>query len=262
MKQIIFIFFLNTIGINSFAFSPVCGAFASAQFSHSYSVVPTHSSQLSLVTWNTHKLKDPDTIKAIGRIGTSADLLFLQEAMYSDQWQTALIEELPMNFVFYKSFCFLNHEITGVMTASRFSLLNSQALRSGDREPISYTHKVAGYSSFYLNGTLIHLINIHSLNFNDGRPFEHQIDFLVEFASHLNGPLIWAGDFNTWNNLRIDYLLAQTKKLNLIELLPDNEVRNRILDHIFVRGFKIIRTEIVNETSSDHFPLRATIELN
>jgi endonuclease/exonuclease/phosphatase (EEP) superfamily protein YafD len=168
---------------------------------------------------------------------------------------------MPFSFNFFKSFCW-GDSANGVLTGSRFPLERNTAVISPGTEPIASTPKVSGYSQIKIDNKIVHIINTHALNFNSGSLFETQIDQLVRFIGTLQGPVIWAGDFNTWNPLRKSYLNEQTAKVGLVHDVPTNDDRFLILDHIYVRGFSVIKTEVVSEKSSDHVPLRTTLRLN
>ncbi|MBC7465406.1 MAG: endonuclease/exonuclease/phosphatase family protein [Bdellovibrio sp.] len=219
------------------------------------------SNEVSLVTWNAHKLEDKNFFFDLKKLSESSDLLMVQEAVHTTAWQAAFASHMPFAFSFNKSFCW-DDKANGVMTASRIGLNNNLALLSPGTEPGSFTHKVTGYSQILVGGKVVHVINTHALNFNVGIAFEEQIDHLVKFMAQLQGPIIWAGDFNTWNPLRTDYLNEKAKTLGLSHVNPARDSRFLVLDHIYVRGFTAISAEVLDLQSSDHFPIKATLRLN
>jgi endonuclease/exonuclease/phosphatase (EEP) superfamily protein YafD len=219
------------------------------------------ANEVTLITWNAHKLADENFFYDLKKLSTDADILMVQEAVHTTNWQNAFAAYMPFSFTFFKSFCW-GDSANGVLTGSRFPLSRNTAVLSPGTEPITFTHKVSGYSQIVINNQVVHIINTHALNFNPGTSFEEQIDQLVKFIGTLKGAVIWAGDFNTWNPLRKSYLNEQTAKVGLTHDVPSNDDRFLILDHIYVRGFSMVKTEVVDEKSSDHVPLRTTLRLN
>lgn len=219
------------------------------------------SAELSVVTWNAHKLADPQFIRDLGQLSQSSDVIMIQEAMHSTQIQNYFTSHFNFSFSFYKSFCDRNNQATGVMNASRYLLESNRTLVSSRTEPFTHTPKVSGYSALQIPeiGT-VHIINTHALNFNAGSKFRQQIEEVVTFIRQLQGPVIWAGDFNTWRPGSKDYLHAKAAEVGLTHLRPANDNRNVLkLDHVYVRGLELISVEMLNNyRSSDHVPIRAT----
>lgn len=225
-------------------------------------ILASRTDEITVVSWNGHKYEDPQHFYDIKSFSESSDILMLQEALHSTGWQAAFASHMSMSFSFYKSFCDFDDQANGVMTAARFPLLSSMTLPSTATEPGSFTHKASGYSALLINGVRVHLINTHALNFNLGADFEQQITQLAYFISQLKGPVIWAGDFNTWSPGRKEFLNRRATDLGLTHLIPRDDPRALILDHIYVRGFTPIFTEVLTMSSSDHYPMRAVLRLN
>ncbi|MBC7741864.1 MAG: endonuclease/exonuclease/phosphatase family protein [Bdellovibrionaceae bacterium] len=265
MKYILLLMALHSLPAFAAKLSPLCKDFAANQLS--YSDVPQlqtdelNLNSITLLTWNVHKHESAENFFAVKRLSKAADLIFLQETLHSDDWQAAFASQILWDFSFFKSFCNRHNLATGVMTISKFNLDNNLTIISPGVEPIIFTHKVAGYSTIQLSGTKVHLINTHALNFNTGFLFEQQMIQLAQFVAQLSGPLIWAGDFNTWNRSRKIFIRKLIQKLKLTEMQPQSDFRHLIVDHIYVRGFENIQTEVLNEKSSDHFPLRSQLRL-
>ncbi len=231
----------------------------SNQLSFAQNIIPRASTEITLITWNAHKFADSQFFTDLKHLSADADILMVQEAIHSHDWQAAFQSNFPMSFSFFKSFC-IREQATGVMTAARTQLNSNQTLTSPVGEPLSDTPKVSGYSQVTINNHLIHLINTHALNFNTGGDFEEQIDQITHFIAGLSGPVIWAGDFNTWNPLRKAYLNEAGRKLGLTHLVPNPDQRLLVLDHIYIRGLTVLKAEVLTENSSDHFPVRTVLK--
>jgi endonuclease/exonuclease/phosphatase (EEP) superfamily protein YafD len=98
------------------------------------------------------------------------------------------------------------------------------------------------------------------------RDFERQIAKVEATLSGHDGPVILAGDFNTWRVRRIELLQALAQRLGLDELSFEVDDRitpfGKIVDRIFVRGLNAVdaKTSVVH--SSDHNPLSVTLRMN
>jgi endonuclease/exonuclease/phosphatase (EEP) superfamily protein YafD len=118
-------------------------------------------------------------------------------------------------------------------------------------------------------------VNVHLLNFErwGTMKFQSQLDELAEIMADHRGPIILAGDFNTWNKKRLDLVQKLAEKLNLKEVIdfPAGRTtadmafsefnwvfgidKNLPLDRVFYRGFKAHSPRILPYESSDHNPL-------
>ncbi len=219
---------------------------------------------LTLVTWNAHKYLDKNYFYDLKEIGFNSDVLMVQEAMHSTGWQAAFASHFNFSFSFFKSFCTKENLATGVQTASRFQLLDNKNIVSSDTEPVTFTPKATGLSHIEVEGHgRVFLVNTHALNFNLGSLFERQIDLVASYIAAEKGPVIWAGDFNTWSPARKAYLNMKTKGLGLAHVVLSNDSRNLVLDHIYVRGFSVVSAQVLmKQTSSDHQPLQAVLKFN
>ena len=243
--------------------SELCkGLNQSLQLSFSPLIQSRNSDQLVLIDWNAHKLEDKQFIQDLSTLAQTADIITIQEAMHSKDFQNDFLNLFPFSFSFHKSFCNRQLEATGVLNISRYLLENNKTLVAPDTEPLLNTPKVSGYSTVLIPEIgRIHIINTHALNFNFGYEFRRQIDSVAKFIESLEGPVIWAGDFNTWNESRKAYLLKRTSKLGLKLLVPPVDNRSLKLDHVFVRGLKAKSVEVLYQyTSSDHLPLKVILE--
>ncbi len=260
-----YISFISLLLVANFSYaqstSNLCAKSDQNQISFSNSVEKRQSQELTVITWNAYKYSDPVFFTDFKRLSETADLFLVQEAMHSFDLEKAFALNINFDFSFHKSFCMPGKRATGVMNSARFELMNNVTLVSPDVEPLSLTPKVTAYSQIYFNGQIVHVFNTHALNFNIGIPFERQMFAIAKEISRISGPVIWAGDFNTWNGLRKNYMEKITTALKLKHLKPAKDPRNLILDHIYIKGFSFGESEVLIESSSDHFPVRAVLKL-
>jgi endonuclease/exonuclease/phosphatase (EEP) superfamily protein YafD len=105
---------------------------------------------------------------------------------------------------------------------------------------------------------------VHAINFAlTLGAYRAQFDALAEALAEHRGPLILAGDFNTWTNERASVVRDVAERLHLTEV-PFAVDRRSVffghqLDHIFVRGLMPVAAMARDVTSSDHNPVAATL---
>ena len=222
---------------------------------------PSVSDEITVLSWNAHKYANSRYFTDLKKLAEAADLIMLQEVLHTTGWQSRFLESIPFAFTFFKSFCTNRDEATGVQTGARFNLQNNFNLVSPGREPVTNTPKVSGISRVEISGHgSVLMVNTHALNFNTGNSFERQMDQIATYIAAESGPVIWAGDFNTWNNSRQKYIDRKTRELGFVNVNPVNDDRTQKLDHIYVRGFTVVNAEVLKQTSSDHRPIIAVLK--
>lgn len=225
-------------------------------------IAPLNHQTLQVLSWNVLKFERPNSFEDLVVLASTADITFIQESMHSSGLEKNFTEKISMDWTFFKSFC-KNNGASGVQTGTRFQQLDVEMRKSPAVEPIVKTPKVTGFSTVEIQGKKVLLVNIHGLNANTGKDFEKHMDQAASVIAKFNGPVIWAGDFNTWSPTRTIYLINIAKKMGLQLLIPAVDNRKLKLDHILVRGFKMVSLEILDTyQSSDHFPVRAELEFS
>lgn len=217
---------------------------------------------IEVLTWNVLKFKRENSFSDLLALAGKSDFAFVQEAVHTEDLQNNAAKKISMDWTFFKSFC-REYGATGVQTGSRFAQTEVAALMAPGLEPVVNTPKVTGFSTVEIQGVRVLLINVHGLNANQGLDFEKHMDQIYDVAKDFKGPIIWAGDFNTWNPLRTAYLNAKAKALGMVILKPAVDNRKLKLDHIIVRGFRAKSVTILDTyVSSDHFPVRAVLKFS
>lgn len=220
---------------------------------------------LHITTWNIQKA---GALQAWAydfvQLTTPADLILVQETMQNYVVEDA-IKQLPgYNFTMATSFLVDDYTPTGVMTGSRANPLESHYLRSPDTEPIANTPKMTLVQKFAIEGSSDSLlvINVHAINFVFKPAFTRQIRQIVKRIQNHVGPVLLAGDFNTWSGGRWNVLSEATASVGLKHVSVPSDSRFLQLDHIFLRGIKVKSAALLDDIhTSDHFPLRAEVEI-
>ena len=161
------------------------------------------------------------------------------------------------------SFIYANID-TGVLTASRIEPLASCTQRIV--EPVLRLPKSAVISWFALRGeaATLAVVNVHAINFSLSLgAYRAQFDAVVDALSEHPGPIVFAGDLNTWTVDRIAVVDAAARRLALTEIAFTDDRRRLFfghqLDHIYTRGLDVVESSAIAVTSSDHNPVMATL---
>jgi len=216
------------------------------------------ASRFHLITWNVHKGQDTGWQEDLERLSKQADFVLLQEAT---QHQNLSIFSTAL---FVSSFSFKDL-LSGVKTFTQTQ--PEWYCGGGVAEPIIQIPKVASIMNLPLEkGNSLLIINVHLINFEWGiSAYQAQLEQLFSFVENHQGPIIMAGDFNAWNEERLNLVNSLIKKygLNSVALSQDERVRflGYPLDYIFMRGVKVVSATSEVVTSSDHNPLLMEFEL-
>jgi endonuclease/exonuclease/phosphatase (EEP) superfamily protein YafD len=219
---------------------------------------------IRMMSWNIHKQADPGWQRDLHRFGERNDLVLLQESVL-DAPLRELIDADGFRWVMASSFIESGIDI-GVLTASRIAPVATCTERVV--EPLLRIPKSAVISWFPLAGrrdTLV-VVNVHAINFSLSLgAYRAQFDAIGHALERHEGPLIVAGDLNTWTDARADAVRTLAKRLRLTEVRFAADRRSHFfgheLDHIYTRGLATVASVATGVTSSDHNPVAATLSV-
>ncbi len=219
------------------------------------------SGVIELVNWNLQKGNRDGWQAKLQTLGRQHDLVLIQEALDADN----LFRPLALHR--HRHFAPGYHTgsvQTGVLTASRVAPLarcNLSAI-----EPWLGTPKATAITRFRLKDSSQTLLvaNIHSVNFSFGiGEYRDQLQQAVAVLARHRGPIIFAGDFNTWNQRRLTLLTEAAEQLSLSKVSFSEDRRKRFLgrplDHILVRGLEPLAGSTPQTDTSDHNPLLVSL---
>ena len=189
----------------------------------------------------------------------------IQEALL-DQELDALLEQHGFNWTLNTAF-YLNGEAAGVMNVASTSSVHSCGFKVD--EPLIRIPKAALVSYYHMDGSDEKLLvaNIHGINFTFGvSSYRQQLDKLYDAIKHHDGPMIVAGDFNTWSDSRMDVVDELVKRLELsrLEYSVNNKthVFGNAIDHVFYRKLEPLSHHVQQVSSSDHNPISVNFRLS
>lgn len=218
-----------------------------------------------LFVWNIKKAEGKEKwAQDFESFANKSDVALIQEAMNDSYMPTIAQRVGHFCWNFAASFQDNNKDFSGVMSGSHVVAVSTQFLRSPGREPVIQTPKMVLVQEFAIANSAenVMIANIHGLNFVTDRLNREQIEQVKATLAKHKGPLVFAGDFNSWNGNRLRYLDEILGSIGMKKLSFENDKRNMKLDHIYVRGLTAMKTGLHKDiTTSDHSPLTASLRL-
>jgi len=274
-------FVINSLLALIFALSVSCrgtGIKKVAEFPEQDQTLP-HT--IVLVNWNAHKGADPQFNSDLERLleQEKPDIVFLQEAR-ADLIQ---VEQMGGYFANGWSYPWPGGAMVGVLTLSRIPPVRIEPVSTKYREFFVTAPKISLITEYPLpNGESLLTVNVHLLNFErwGDLKFRDQLEDLKFILKIHSGPIIMAGDFNTWNEERLQLVEEIAGELKLTEVMefPDGRTTGDMksdffnsifgiqaelpLDRVYYQGFSIDSARVLPYESSDHKPIVVQLTLN
>jgi endonuclease/exonuclease/phosphatase (EEP) superfamily protein YafD len=220
---------------------------------------------IRVATWNLHKETDPGWESDLGRLLAQSDIVLLQEAGVSPELR-AVVERAGLSWLLSSAFEYRGFEY-GVLTATRAPPTSACTLRA--TEPLLQIPKAALITHYRIAGReeTLAVVNVHAINFTFGTgEYGAQLDAAGETLRSHRGPIVFAGDFNTWNEERSAVVRALARRLGLVpvDLTVDERTRfmgGRIFDWVYARGLEVVAASAWRVESSDHNPVSVTFRV-
>jgi len=220
---------------------------------------------LKVVVWNIHRNADEGWEADLSRFASESDLVLLQEATLTGDLRTALARA-GRHFVHADAWA-LDDVANGVLTASTAAPYEACVQRV--REPLITLPKSVLIAWYRIEGRTdtLAVANVHAINFTlELGAYNDQLDAVAAVLANHPGPVILAGDFNTWSPVRVDSLSKLAERIGLVEAQALRGERSRFLgmpvDYLFVRGFTVDDAWVEGVRSSDHLPIRASLRFD
>lgn len=219
----------------------------------------------SALSWNIFKSKRKGWERDFARLHPAYDLLLLQEAKINFQAPINVYDP-DYSWVFGESFSLDRcGSSCGVLTGSKVHHESAFNRHGPIREPILNTPKSTAFAYYPIlnSDQQLLIVNSHFINFRQSAAFEQQLFQVMEVLKTHPGPLLFAGDFNTWHPRRRQMLMNAMQDLGLQNVSFSNESRLfLVLDYIFTRGLNLKDAHVLSDIqSSDHLPLSLRFQL-
>ncbi|MGB5201679.1 MAG: endonuclease/exonuclease/phosphatase family protein [Sedimenticolaceae bacterium] len=218
---------------------------------------------LDFLSWNIQKASNEGWREDLRNFASNVHLAFIQEAAV----QASITGALPvrMHQAFAAGYSTAERE-TGVLTLS--SGAPSLRCHFTAREPWLGTPKATSITEHPIRGRQERLlaVNMHAVNFALGlQEFREQVHALDVVMDNHRGPVIFAGDLNTWSAGRQALVDAFMHKHGLqpVAFAPDLRTTffGNALDHVYVRGIRAGSARVAPVSSSDHNALLVHLEI-
>lgn len=213
---------------------------------------------ITFLNWNLFKGNGDNWQVDLSNFAKSHHVMTIQEAMLSDE-MTMLLDDHDFNWVMNTAF-YLKGVAAGVMNVSSFEARHSCGFKTN--EPITRIPKSTLISYYSIDGSDKKLLvaNIHGINFTLGmQRYREQLNTLYQEIKSHEGPMIVAGDFNSWSNKRLAEVSTLVELLSLSELEYSVNHKTHIfgnaIDHVFYRELEVLNHQVQQVSSSDHNPI-------
>lgn len=228
---------------------------------------------IKVFVWNIKKTEMPNWKDEFNKFGRNQDLVLIQEAYKNELFNSTLNSFQDMRWDMAISFLYRrdNNTASGTMIGSKVEPSQIIVKQTVDFEPVVDTPKTMTIGKYPIEGLKDELmvISIHGINITSLATFKrHMLQAKEEILKH-NGPVLFAGDFNSRTNARIRYMLKIINELKFTPIEFKNGHRrmawkftNNYLDWGFVRGLTVKNAEvIVDSRGSDHKPMTFEVSI-
>ena len=222
--------------------------------------------------WNAHKEGfDSPWKQEFKQLAKGMDFILLQESLTRVNFFLTkyIFPEVYKEYAGVVGFSFYYlGKFNGNINLSNYQSEKARVLHSPDREPVVNTAKPTLITRYRLaNGKLLTLANIHAINFVDWKTFSRQIIKTIKYLKDLDGPIIFGGDFNCWNQEKYDFMQNSlaAEGFTQVKLRHPERVKKVFdfpIDHIFTRDVEVVDADYLLNKTSDHTPMSLTIRLN
>jgi endonuclease/exonuclease/phosphatase (EEP) superfamily protein YafD len=217
-----------------------------------------HPEKIQVLVWNLFKGKRQEWSQDFETLLSEQSLGIFQEAYLSEKMLHALEAQKDWGWEMAISFRYpFSKRATGVLTGSTVRPQKKEFRRSLHRE-LSATPKMLLATWYPLENTTetLLVLNMHTLNIKGFSAFKKHLNQLDSFLKEHQGPLILAGDFNTWSQKRLNFLNEKIENYQLKAITFEPDLRKKVfghpLDHAFIRGLTQVRSQVYSFKSSDH----------
>lgn len=220
---------------------------------------------IKAIVWNIKKAALDNWQKEFLSYGEDKDLFLIQEVYQTDRFNSTLEHFDHVRWDMGISFLYgmYNNTPTGSMIGSEVEPTKVSIKHSTGVEPVTLTPKAMTLAKYPIEGEDQELlvISIHAINFTALSYFKDQVAQAMQEIERHDGPVLFAGDFNTHNPARTKYLMTEMEKYHLKPVKFKNghlrmKFAGNYLDHGFIRGLNVKDAEVFGDSSgSDHKPM-------
>lgn len=226
-----------------------------------------NSKNIKAFIWNIKKAGLSHWQTEFERFGKNQDLILLQEAYQTERFVSTTRSfpgvrwDMGISFLYRR----YNDQATGTMIGSVVEPTEVTVKHTPDLEPVVNTPKAMTFAKYPVENKQDELlvISVHGINITSFGSFKRHMAQAENIITKHNGPILFAGDFNTRTKARTKHLMDLISKYGFKTVEFKNghhrmrwKFTNNYLDHSFVRGLSVKTAEVVGESNgSDHKPM-------
>ncbi|WNJ94539.1 endonuclease/exonuclease/phosphatase family protein [Vibrio ruber] len=233
------------------------------QNSHIPAAIDAHG-VLNVLVWNIYKENRSDWEPALSKYSRNKQLILLQESSFDSPLYQWLMQQ-NLSALQVHAFSVFNKS-AGVMNIAGHPPISACAYTAD--EPLIRLPKSALVAYYQLSqpAQRLAVVNVHAINFSLGiEAFQQQLQQLTRTLTAHQGPILFAGDFNSWSDERIQLVNQMMASLSMQEVTFSDDQRKQFLshplDHVFYRGLVLNQARVVQTTASDHNPILVSFSL-
>ncbi len=226
---------------------------------------------IKVMVWNIKKGQEKNLDVDLAFYGKDQDLFLISEGYLSSKVKPIFESLSDVCWIMGVAFIYKKDQNTktGTMIGSKVSPSWSMVQHTVDREPFIDTPKALTYAKYPVAGSDKNLlvISVHAINVVLPKAFERQMEMAKAQIKMHDGPVIFAGDFNTNLPAKTKFLKKMTSNLGMQSLEFKNDERMKTLgqdiDFVFVKGLYPKNSEVLGYLkSSDHKAMMVELALN
>ncbi len=220
---------------------------------------------MKVLTWNIKKGQERGLNIDLPRLGGDRDLILLSEGYLKPDLVSlfesfeGIVWDFGISFLYKKD----HNYATGTMIGSKVNPSDVIITHTVDLEPLIYTPKAHTMAKYPIKGQNKELlvISVHGINMANHDAFVRHMDQAFFEIDHHDGPVLFAGDFNTRTKKRITHLFQENLKRGFqsVDFINGHKrskgFGGNFLDWVFVRGLKVKNPNVYSVKSSDHQPM-------
>lgn len=230
--------------------------------------LPTlNSTHLSILSWNLYKGRMKDFAKDFAILTKNRDLIMLSEATTGTPISTSMSRLTGYAWYLAAAFNMKDNIATGTALGSKAVAHNVHFYRTTDVEPFVKSPKALTVAEYAIPGSRLTLlaVSIHGINWSGDDALGRQLNMILPELKKHEGPIVFAGDFNTKNPSRLVLAQKILGQAGLKRVPWENPLKKKQLDEAFTRGVTVKRARLINDyigTGSDHPAIDLQLDIN
>ncbi|MCX6117494.1 MAG: hypothetical protein NT027_08135 [Proteobacteria bacterium] len=217
--------------------------------------------------WNVWKQSGGDQFEEeFTSFASRLDVVICQEALLTDM-ALRLFAQNGFEAIHAGTYRRLDGCRDGVLTMAKVAAIgNVHRVLSKTPEPLLKTTKAA-LVSFYpvqAGGAPLAVVNLHATLIRSPKSAGNEVRRIIESIEFHEGPVIFAGDFNTFSERYLDEMSKALAAIGCHHVVIENDPRVKLarLDQVFIKNLDLKSVSIdVMTKHSDHFPIVCEFKL-